>query len=217
MAGRGSLQEVPEIVNPDIYMFRDGIWTTAKEPLHNDKPSAGIGLGMSFADRLQKELDCEIGLIPCAFGGTEINMWMPSQDLYKAAVKNTLDALYDNDYILSGILWHQGEGDTFTSSQANSYYDKFIEMITSLKSELKAEHVPVFVGEIYYGLSKIEYPYADNINKSLRKLSENNDDIYLVTAEDLECYSDNLHFTSESLRTFGIRYAEAYLKAINEA
>ena len=44
-------------------------------------------------------------------------MWMPSQDLYKAAVKNTLDALYDNDYILSGFSGIREKGTRFTSSQ----------------------------------------------------------------------------------------------------
>ena len=50
MAGRGIIDEVPAIDDPNILMFRDGEWVTAHEPLHTDKPErTGIGMGMSFA------------------------------------------------------------------------------------------------------------------------------------------------------------------------
>ena len=50
MAGRGKLDDVSELVHPDLFMFRAGQWLPAAEPLHTDKPRiAGVGLGMSFA------------------------------------------------------------------------------------------------------------------------------------------------------------------------
>ena len=56
MAGRGELSEVEPIENKEVLVFKNGEWVTAKEPMHSDNPSlAGIGLGMSFADRLQKK------------------------------------------------------------------------------------------------------------------------------------------------------------------
>ena len=49
MAGRGRLEEVSALQDPQIFMFRDGRWIVAEEPLHTDKPDiAGVGLGMSF-------------------------------------------------------------------------------------------------------------------------------------------------------------------------
>jgi hypothetical protein len=46
MAGRGIIDEVPAIDDPNILMFRDGEWVTAREPLHTDKPErTGIGIG----------------------------------------------------------------------------------------------------------------------------------------------------------------------------
>ena len=53
MAGRGVIDEVAAIDDPDILMFRDGRWVTAREPLHTDKPDrTGIGIGMSFAQEI---------------------------------------------------------------------------------------------------------------------------------------------------------------------
>ncbi len=69
MAGRGPLDDVPILSDPRIMMFRDGDWIRAQEPLHTDKPGAGVGLAMSFALKLLSiQPDANIGLIPCAVG-----------------------------------------------------------------------------------------------------------------------------------------------------
>jgi hypothetical protein len=85
MAGRGRLDEVPELVSPQVFMFRAGRWLPAVEPLHTDKPQiAGVGLGMSFALELTEKAGIvPVGLVPCAVGGTPLSRWMPGADLYE--------------------------------------------------------------------------------------------------------------------------------------
>ncbi|MFH1476733.1 MAG: sialate O-acetylesterase [Verrucomicrobiota bacterium] len=53
MAGHGRLDEVSALRDPRIFMFRNGHWINAEEPLHTDKPKiAGVGLAMNFAKEL---------------------------------------------------------------------------------------------------------------------------------------------------------------------
>jgi hypothetical protein len=70
MAGRGLLGEVADLSEPQVLMFRDDIWQRAKEPLHTDKASAGVGIGSGFAlELLTQAADLHIGLVPCAVCG----------------------------------------------------------------------------------------------------------------------------------------------------
>lgn len=44
MAGRGKMEPQDEVTNPRIYMLtKDGKWVLAKDPVHFDKPVAGVG------------------------------------------------------------------------------------------------------------------------------------------------------------------------------
>lgn len=49
MSGRGDLGEVQPLTHPDVYMWRNGEWIAAAEPLHTDKPKmVGVGLGIRY-------------------------------------------------------------------------------------------------------------------------------------------------------------------------
>ena len=83
MAGRGFLNEARPIRDRRIKALRNGRWQMMWEPIHIDRPFAGIGLGASFAKRwLEDHPDEEIGLIPCADGGSCRDEWMPGTALF---------------------------------------------------------------------------------------------------------------------------------------
>src|SRR5690554_3300208 len=92
MSGRGIIGEVEPIINEKVKMFINNQWLIAKEPVHRDKEFAGVGLCMSFADYLSKKYNMEIGLIPCAVGGSSLDEWAPGEKLYNEAVKITIEA-----------------------------------------------------------------------------------------------------------------------------
>ena len=83
MAGRGDFGEVPEIVNPNCFMMRNGRWVNMSEPINPDRAvfgvdfHSGVGLSASFADEYAKYFKEDIGLVPCADGGTSLSQWMP--------------------------------------------------------------------------------------------------------------------------------------------
>lgn len=215
MAGRGRLNEVPALREPQISMFRDGSWIIAEEPLHTDKPEiSGIGLGMSFAvEVLSHNPETAIGLIPCAVGGTPLSRWMPGADLYENALSVARQALTTNT--LSGILWHQGESDSNDPTDAERYGLRLNEMITRLRADLSAENVPVIAGELGPFLQNHDgFTLFPIVNKQLRQLENTLNGYGCVSADGLTDNGDNVHFNSESLREFGHRYAKKYLDLV---
>lgn len=212
MAGRGDLNAVPPLNHPQIAMFRNGAWMPAEEPLHTDKPAiAGIGLGMSFAASLLKTYPgANIGLLPCAFGGTPLDRWMPGEELYLNAVEITKRAVSDG--ALRGILWHQGEGDSQDRHKADAYGRRLTEMVTRLRADLNAEHAPFIAGELGGFLKNHSTCiHFKTINAILKELGHDLPLHDWVSAHDLKDKGDILHFDAASLREFGRRYAAVYL------
>lgn len=85
MAGRGYLNDVQQIYDEKIKMLVNGRWQTMTEPINFDRPTSGIGLAASFAGawRLKNDEE-EIGLIPCADGGTSLDDWAVGEHSLKA-------------------------------------------------------------------------------------------------------------------------------------
>ena len=212
MAGRGVLTDSNR-VNADRVFKLDakGEWQRAEEPIHFDKKSAGAGLAASFARAMaDRNKDVKIGLIPCAVGGTQIDRWVESGDLWSNAVKRAKIALKSGK--LKGILWHQGESDA-TSKLAPKWGAKFESMIKSFRRELG--EVPFIAGELGGYLAKYRNKKGEGIvwqeiNSQLHRLEGKIKDYRVVSSEGLMPKRDNLHFNTESLRILGLRYAEAF-------
>jgi hypothetical protein len=209
MAGRGYLEEVGPIENKDIFMFRNDKWVRAKEPLHTDKPDlAGIGLGMSFAEILQRKSGKKIGLIPCAYGGTSLNAWQKGGSLYANAAGETIKALKNST--LKGILWHQGENDAHSLDTAENYKERLLFFIHSLLSDISIPNPPIILGGLGdFLVHNQECSYSHIINKHLEEICSGNPFAY-VSAKGLTDNGDLLHFDAKSLREFGNRYAIAW-------
>jgi hypothetical protein len=206
MAGRGKVEPQDQVVNPKIFMLtKDLKWEPAKDPLHFDKPVAGVGPGSEFArEILKQDPKTPIGLIPCAVGGTSLDQWKAGGPLYDAAVLRAKEAMKQGK--LAGILWHQGEADSAPDKVA-SYADRFSTLITQLRQDLGDDKLPVVVGEL--GRFRAESKaFNDNLPTVVAKVPH----CGLVTSEGLTDKGDKLHFDSASARQLGERYAAAFLK-----
>lgn len=217
MAGRGYLNDVKQIYDEKIKMLVNGRWQTMTEPINFDRPTSGIGLAASFAGawRLKNDQE-EIGLIPCADGGTSLNDWAVGGALFENAVFQAKLALRSSK--LCGILWHQGENDSFGGLSA-LYYDKLSIIIDAFRSELDAPDIPFITGGLgdflsggRYGKYFTEY---NQVNHALQKFAETKPDCYFVTANGLTANADGLHFDAVSQRRFGIRYFESFFEKKN--
>lgn len=206
MAGRGRIEPQDQEVNPKILMLaKDLSWVPAKDPIHFDKPVAGVGPGLSFAREILKTApDQGIGLIPCAVGGSRLDQWKPGQPFYNDTIARARAAMKTGT--LAGILWHQGESDS-TPPLITTYPDRFASMISQLRKDLGAEKVPVVIGEL--GRFRSEH---QAFNEGLPAVVKKVPLCALVTSEDLLDKGDKLHFDSDSARKLGERYAAAFQK-----
>jgi hypothetical protein len=211
MAGRGYLNDVQQIYDEKIKVLVNGRWQTMTEPINFDRPTSGIGLAASFAGawRLKNDQE-EIGLIPCADGGTSLDDWAVGGALFESAVLQAKLALKTSK--LTGILWHQGENDSFGGLSA-LYHDKLSIIVDAFRSQLDAPDIPFIAGGLgdflsggRYGKYFTEY---NEVNYALLKFAETKPNCYFVTANGLTANGDGLHFDAVSQRKFGIRYFES--------
>ena len=218
MAGRGEFSDVSPIDNFRCYMLRNGRFLRMREPINPDRPifegkfHSGISLAASFADEFAKSFKSRIGLIPCADGGTIINSWQPGEILYDHAVFMTRLAMRTSK--LSGILWHQGESDCSSDESVEEYKPKFINLINSIRCDLGAEELPFIIGELSENISE-EWNLGNRVKKMNSIFHEIAGEIQkcgVVSAKGLELKPDGIHFNSVSLREFGKRYFDIYMK-----
>ena len=217
MAGRGYLKDVKMIYDEKIKMLVNGRWQTMTEPINFDRPTAGIGLAASFSGAWRlKYPEEEMGLIPCADGGTSLDDWAIDGPLFEHAVFQTKLGLRTSK--LQAILWHQGENDSFGGLSA-VYYDKLSVIVEAFRRELNAPDLPVITGGLgdflssgRYGRYFTEY---SQINRALQRFAETKQNCYFVTAKGLTANADGLHMDAMSQRIFGVRYFEAFLEKKN--
>lgn len=217
MAGRGFIKDVTPIYNKNIKMLRNGRWQMMTEPIHFDREVSGIGPAASFAAAWQLDhVDEEIGLIPCAEGGSSISEWGTDQKLMRHAISEARFAMEDSELI--GILWHQGENDSLNEHYKN-YDHELMGVFSNLRTALGLPEVPIifgklpeFLGKKGFGTSAIEF---EQINQAMQKVNRQLNNTYLVSAEDLDSNPDGIHINARSQRRFGLRYYAAFKNKSN--
>lgn len=213
MAGRGVITEQDHQPPPRVLKFtKDKKWVAATDPLHFDKPIAGVGLGTTFGRVMAEDQpDVVIGLIPCAVGGTSLSRWQKGGDLYKLALDRTREAMSEG--ILKGVLWHQGENEAEEEAEAKSYGDRLAQMVRDLRQDLNAGEVPFVAGELGQFLERVRRDgkpsYWPVVNEQLHRLPDLVPQTAVVSSKDLQHKGDIVHFDSPSLRELGKRYAAA--------
>ena len=73
MAGRGLLNEAETIDTAHIKILRNGRWQPMFRPINPDRPFSGVNLAESFAEQYAQAYGVDVGLIPCADGGTALS------------------------------------------------------------------------------------------------------------------------------------------------
>ncbi len=217
MAGRGRPDAASTPADPRLVAWsREDTWVPARDPLHWDKPEAGVGPGLAFASaKAAADPTVHLGLIPAAVGGTSITRWLPGvQDPvtrafpYDDAVRRARLAMRDGT--LQAILWHQGEADRGEAARA-LYADRLVELAARLRADLQTPDVPFIAGELAQLRAERSADTAA-FNAVLAGLHGRIPRFALVTAEGLRDGGDQLHLDTASARELGRRYAAALLK-----
>ena len=216
MAGRGITNSANRLSSERVLKFtKDRKWAEGVEPIHFDRPFTGAGPGLAFARSMADADDhAVIGLIPCADGGTPLSRWEPGHDLYTNAVSRTKAALASGGR-LRGILWHQGEADSWAKETAETYAVRLTNMVTQLRRDLDATDVPFIAGEVgaHYAVSlekRGKKPYVKEVNAQMKEAVASLPVSAWASADGLVPGQDGIHFTTESAYELGRRYAKEF-------
>ncbi|MBQ8685291.1 MAG: sialate O-acetylesterase [Clostridia bacterium] len=218
MAGRGFLKEVEPIQSKRVFVLKNGRWQPVFYPVNYDRPFAGVNLAESFAEAYAEEYGVDVGLIPCADGGTSIEQWREGGVFFDHAVLQAQLAQRTSE--LAGILWHQGEQDA--SDWNADYEEKCAQVLTAMRKRLDpTEKLPVLMGELGEYLANVaSTPLAKNfpkiyealakdfplVNRAIDAIAKKYENFAVVSAKGLTSNPDFLHFNAKSLREFGLRY-----------
>lgn len=222
MAGRGIVAAEDKVPPARVLMLsKAGEWVPAVDPLHFDKPAAGVGLGRTFGIEIAAATaDVTIGLIPCAVGGSPIDAWRPGEFYqptrshpWDDAIRRAKLALQSGT--LKGILWHQGESDS-SRELAPVYERKLHELIARFREELKAPAVPFIAGQLGQFAEAPWTEYRQQVDAAHRALPAKVKNTAFVSSDGLSHKGDKVHFDSESYRELGRRYAKAYLELVRK-
>ncbi|MBQ9968847.1 MAG: sialate O-acetylesterase [Oscillospiraceae bacterium] len=210
MAGRGFLDEAVGVDTSLIKILRNGRWQPLYRPVTPDRITSGVCLAESFAEAYAKKYGVEVGLIPCADGGTQISQWLPGSLLYDHAVFQA--KLAQRTSTIAGVLWHQGESDCVEDRIA-PYEKRLRHVVASIRQDLQLEDVPFILGELGDFLAEHEAEFLHNypaINKVIRAMDDEAARIGVVSAKNLGSNPDKLHFSAEALHEFGLRYFDVF-------
>lgn len=214
-AGRGFFAEAEplDVMGGRLKVMRNGLWLNMFRPVNPDRPFSGTCLAESFAKEYALSHEgVDVGIIPCADGGTQISQWLPGEILFENAVNCAKLAMRTSN--LKGILWHQGESDC-SEEKCALYAERFTLMINALKKELGCPDIPVLIGGLGdYLANFVSSPniqeYYSKVNEILEELGKNTPNCAFVPATGLGGNPDNLHFSAAALKEFGLRYYKAY-------
>jgi hypothetical protein len=210
MQGRGVLETEDRTPHPRVFVLTaSNHWNLAVEPLHGSGPRAGFGPGLVFGKLMAAwDTNAAIGLVPCAVGASELRRWERGGDLYSNAVARAQTAMRDGT--LTGILWHQGEQDSMTATNSDTYYERLVKMIENIRADLGQPQLPLVVGQIgefLYTRRKQQTPYAKTVNDALARIPLHVPRTACVSSAGLIHVGDEVHFDGKSQRELGKRFA----------
>ena len=214
-AGRGFFEEAKPLdtLGGRIKVQRNGLWVPMFRPVNPDRSFSGTSLAEDFAHAYaEAHSDTEVGIIPCADGGTQISQWMPGEILFDNALHCARLAMRTS--ALTGILWHQGEGDC-APDRHPLYRERFIAVMTALREALGMPDLPILAGGLgdFLALRSESPALAANferINEALSSLEGTFPRYAFVSASGLSSNPDRLHFSAAALGEFGRRYFDAF-------
>jgi hypothetical protein len=216
MAGRGVVEPQDSVIHPRVWMLdRDLNWVPAVDPMHFDKPVAGVGPGRSFGIAMAEgDPTVHIGLVPTAVGGSAITSWVPGgihretgAYPWDEAIVRVRSAMAGGK--LKGILWHQGESDSGNAA-STQYAGNLSTLIARFRTELDAPTLPFVIGQLGRFAGSPWGQGQMRVDAAHQAAASEVPNVTYVSADGLADNGDNLHFSNAAARELGLRYAEGY-------
>lgn len=213
MAGRGFLSEAEPLdtCGGRLKVLRNGRWQEMFRPVCLDRPWAGSCLAESFAKAYaESHPGVDVGIIPCADGGTSLDQWAPGDLLFDHAIACARLAMRTSRLV--GILWHQGESDC-PNDLCPHYREKLKSLLPALRKALELPNLPILLGGLgdflVNGPKEFDLYNYDRINADMQQVVRDTHNTAFVPATGLGSNPDKLHFSAAALKEFGLRYYAA--------
>ncbi len=222
MAGRGEVPVEDLEPIPGVWALqKDGSWGPAVDPLHWDKLVAGVGIARSFARAYSAaNPGVEVGFIPTACGGSSLESWKPGTFFPPSHSFPYDDALARVRAVrdrgeLKGMLWHQGEADS-SPERSVDYPERLVELFGRFRTDLKSPELPILVGQLGQFPGKEWSAGRIKVDAAHRAVADADSRIVFVSSEGLGSKADLVHFDTAALKEFGLRYAAAWQRLMQE-
>ena len=240
MEGQGSITAADRNVDERFLAMRtttcDGdlySWRKAVPPLAR----CGVGLGpVDYFGRLlidslaPHNQNIRIGVVDVAVAGCDIQLFENVNDAdlkYKETAADWMQGMIaayggrpyerlvsaakeaQKAGVIKGILLHQGETNTGQQTwpgRVAAIYDSLVSQLN-----LNPDEVPLLVGEVV--TSEVGGACGSH-NNVVAKVPDVVKNAYVVSAKNLKGKSDNLHFTDDSYKILGKRYAKQWMRSI---
>lgn len=102
---------------------------------------AGVGPGLFIGQYLCGQSGVPQGLIPCAFGGTCMQDWLPENLTPTSQYRHTLRRFWEIGGNVRGMLWYQGESDLNWLCAAK-LHDRMEHMVSAFRKDFDLPELP---------------------------------------------------------------------------
>lgn len=113
------------------------------------------------------------------------------------------------------MIWIQGEADAENMQQAPKYGERLEKMVHTMRTALGLPELLVLIAQIS---SKFPGPGVATVTKAQQAFvkSQGPKLARLVSAEDIDLYADNIHYSTEGQLELGRRLAATYIETLQQ-
>jgi hypothetical protein len=166
---------------------------------------------LAFGKTLKRELRYPIGLVQAALGGSALKSWNPDEDGF--LYRNMMNIIQAAGGKIKGVLWYQGCTDTDQEITADTYLERFTNMVKHLRSDLGDPAISVLTVQLNrcVGPSTAILDICwGKVREAQRQAPKKQAHVYVVPATDLSL-SDEIHNSSPGNIVLGERLAKTAL------
>ncbi len=126
------------------------------------------------------------------------------EEIIADAIENELSKIPEG-YEIKAFIWHQGESDR---DYGKNYYHNLKELLGHVRNFLvnktgnpRYHNLPFIFGSV----SRINRQFNEDVYQSMKKLADEDPNVYMIDVESAELLDDQLHFTAKSAMDLGNR------------
>ncbi|MEL6260748.1 MAG: sialate O-acetylesterase [Cyanobacteria bacterium J06626_6] len=232
MAGQSNMVGVPQVadLSDDSYVqpfSAAPIWSRSQDefvdlaPGFDGRPTR-MGPELSFGRQIVGRHDEDVYLVKYGFGNTSLAQnWNPDgsgaqYNLFTSTVDEALGELTAQgiDYEIEGLVWMQGESDTYNNSYAAAYEENLLGFVDSVRDLYGADL------DVAIGLIRNDLPTSamnrELVRDAQRAVSAADSNVFLVDTDalggsDVMIPGDLTHYSADGQVLLGNAFANALI------